>query len=79
MALNNTTADAAAASIVAALPGLTADQRSQATSYWQAFLRSLYASLKTDITITILSGAITTNGNASSQTGPPAPLPINPD
>lgn len=76
MALNNGTADALATAIVSAL-GLTGDQATQATALWKNVTRTLYSSLKTDAVVTIPSSAITTNGSASAQVGPPAPVNLS--
>jgi hypothetical protein len=75
MPLNNTTADAVATAICSALG--VSDNASKA-KYKQVY-EILYAALKTDITTTILPGTIVTAGGPASQTGPAAPVPINPD
>lgn len=74
MALNNTTADAVATAICTAL-GVT-DTASK-NKYKQVY-EILYAALKTDILITIAAASIVTTGSATTQTGPAAPIPLNP-
>lgn len=74
MALNNASADALAASICSAL-GIE-DQAS--IDKKQQEWRAIYAALKTDILITIQAGSIVTTGSAATQTGPAAPIPLNP-
>lgn len=74
MALSNTTADALAANICTAL-GVT-DTASEA-KYKQVY-RLVYAALKTDIAILIAASSIVTTGSATTQTGPAAPITINP-
>ena len=74
MPLNNTTADAVAAQICSAL-GVT-DDASKAK--YEAIYRALYTALKADILITIQASSIVTTGSATTQTGPAAPIPLNP-
>lgn len=78
MALNNSTADSLASSVSSALAGLSDGDKNDAEVIWQTILRLLYAALKTDVTITITTNAITTTGSATTQTGPGAPININP-
>lgn len=74
MPLNNTTADAVATAIATAL-GVT-DTVSK-NKYKQVY-EILYSALKADIDIIIAAASITTTGSATTQVGPPAPIPINP-
>lgn len=74
MALDNSTADALADAICSALG--VADSATQAK--YQQIYRLVYSKLKTDIQITIAASSITTNGSATTQVGPPAPIIINP-
>lgn len=74
MALSNTTADALAASICTAL-GVTDDV---SKAKYQQVYRLVYSSLKADIAITIAALSIGTTGTAASQTGPQAPIILNP-
>lgn len=81
MALNNTTADAAATAFVNSLGtllSLTAAQKTSALANYKVLMRQLYASLKADVTITILAGSIVTTGSATTQTGPASNIPLNP-
>lgn len=74
MALNNTTADALATAICAAL-GVT-----DATTIadYKSIYRQVYASLKADIEILITANSITTTGTSSTQQGPTSNLPLAP-
>lgn len=75
MALNNTTADAAATSLCSSL-GITDPTT---VGVWKTVFRQMYSSLKTDVVITISINAITTVGSAATQAGPtPAPVSISP-
>lgn len=74
MPLTNGTADAVATAICAAL-GVT-DTASKA-KYKQIY-EILYSALKSDILITIAAASIVTTGNATTQTGPAAPIPLHP-
>jgi hypothetical protein len=74
MALNNGTADAMATAFCAA-QGITAPN---AIAAWKLFAETLYTHLKADIDIIIAATSITTNGSATTQVGPPAPITINP-
>ena len=75
MALNNTTADALATAICASL---NVTDTATITAYKNIY-RQVYASLKTDIQITIAAASIVTTGSATTQTGPAAPININPN
>lgn len=80
-ALNNTTADAAATTYVntmAARLALTPAQKAAALANYKELIRALYTALKADVTITITAGSIVTTGSAATQTGPAAPIPLNP-
>lgn len=72
--LNNATADALGSAIASALNPTSPD-----TAHWQTICRTIYAHLQGDIVITIQPGTIVTNGSATTQTGPAAPVPINPN
>lgn len=72
--LNNASADALAASICSILGIADAPSQSKMQAQW----RDIYAKLKADITIQIAAMSINTTGSASAQSGPPAPIPINP-
>ena len=74
MALNNTTANAVATSICSAL-NITDPTTINA---WKSIMQQIYSGLKTDIVITIAATSITTNGSASTQVGPPSPIPLSP-
>lgn len=74
MALNNTTADACANAISAALGIADAPSQQKMRDQW----RIIYAKLKADITIQIAASSIVTTGTAATQTGPAAPIPLNP-
>ena len=81
MALNSTTADAAATAYVnslATLLSLTPTQKTAALKNFKLLFEQLYTSLKTDIVITILPSSIVTTGSATTQTGPAAPIPLSP-
>jgi hypothetical protein len=80
-ALSNTTADAAAVTYVNTMAtrlGLTPAQKTAALANYKELIRALYTALKADITITITAGSIVTTGSAATQTGPAAPIPLNP-
>jgi hypothetical protein len=77
MALNNTTADALAATLVTAL-GLTGTEATTALPRLKTFCETLYAHLKADIVITIQTATIVTTGGPTTQTGPAAPINISP-
>lgn len=49
-----------------------------AVAHWESFAKLLYAHLKADILITIITGSIVTAGSAATQTGPAAPIPLQP-
>lgn len=74
MALNNAAADALAASICSAMNITDAATK----ALYQTIYRQVYASLKTDIVITILASSIVTTGSPTTQTGPAAPIPLSP-
>lgn len=74
MALNNTTADAAAVAICSALGIVDAPSQAKMKDYW----RIVYAKLKADIDITIATSSIVTVGSAATQTGPQAPIILHP-
>jgi hypothetical protein len=81
MALNNTTADAAATSFVNTLAtalSLSSTQKTKALANYKLLFEQLYASLKADIVITIAASSIVTSGSATTQTGPAAPIPLSP-
>lgn len=81
MPLNPTTADAAATTYVntmAARLHLTTAQKSAALANYKELFEQLYASLKADITITIVADSIDTTGSATNQVGPSLPIPLNP-
>lgn len=71
--LNNTNANALGAAIASALNPSAPD-----TAHWQTICQTIYQHLLTDILITIGTGAITTTGSATTQVGPPAPIPMFP-
>lgn len=73
--LNNTNADALAAAIATALNITDTASKAVLQSTW----RLVYAHLKTDIQVTIAATSITTNGSATTQSGPPAPINISPN
>ena len=75
MALNNTTADALAVAICAALGIVDAASIQKMKDQW----RVIYSGLKTDIQITIQMNAIATSGSAAAQQGPPNPVNISPN
>lgn len=72
--LNNSTADALGSAIATALNATNPD-----TAHWQTICREFYQKLLTDIIITIQTGTIVTAGGPTTQTGPAAPVPINPN
>lgn len=74
MALNPATAKICADAICAAIS--VTDPAAIAT--WESIVTQLYASLKTDILITLLTGTVVTTGSAVTQTGPVAPVLMNP-
>lgn len=75
MAMNNTTADACATAMASAMGISDADTIAQ----MKVQMRALYTALKADIQITIATNAIVTTGSAATQTGPAAPININPN
>ncbi len=65
MALNNTTADALASTIVTNL-GLTGDQATEALAKWKIITRAFYASIPANATVTVASvSGVTTGGGVS--------------
>lgn len=68
MSLNNTTADALAVAIVAAL-GLTGSQATQALVHWKQVTRQFYAALKTDAVVAVASVSGVTPGGGASGPG----------
>lgn len=74
MALNNGTADALALTICTTLGIADAPSIAKMKAQW----RDVYAALKADITIQIAAASIVTTGSAATQTGPAAPIPLNP-
>lgn len=74
MALNNSTADALAAQICTTLGISDAASQTKMRDMW----RVIYTKLKADITIQIQTNSIVTTGSATTQTGPAAPIPLNP-
>lgn len=73
--LNDITAKAAADTICSTL-GIT---DTAAITKWENLMKDIYASLLTDIIITIAATSIATTGGATSQSGPPLPLPLHPN
>jgi hypothetical protein len=74
MPLDPASADACADAIASALDISDAATKSQ----YQKIYRQLYTSLKADILITLLPGTVVTTGSAATQTGPAAPVNMNP-
>ena len=72
--LNPVNADALATAICSALSITDAAAKLK----WKSIAETLYTHLKTDILITIPTGAIVTAGSAVTQTGPAAPVPLTP-
>jgi hypothetical protein len=63
---------------MAARLNLTPTQKASALANYKELFEQLYLSLKADITITILTGTIVTTGGPTTQSGPAAPIPLNP-
>lgn len=74
MPLNNTAADALATAICTSLNITDGDAKAR----WKTIAETLYSALKTDISIVIATDAIGTVGSAAAQSGPQAPVTINP-
>ncbi len=72
--LNNTNADALATALCSALGVVDAPS----IAIYKTIYRTVYAALKTDISIVIAAASIVTTGSATTQTGPAAPIPISP-
>lgn len=73
--LNPTNADALATAICSAI-GVT-DIATQ--NIYKTIYETVYSHLKNDIQITIAASSIVTNGSATTQTGPAAPINISPN
>lgn len=74
MALNPGTADALATAICTALNVTDA----ASIAIYKQIYEIVYLHLKADIAILIATNAITTNGSATTQQGPPTPITLNP-
>lgn len=74
MPLSNATADTLSNDVCAALGVTDADAKAK----WKSIFEKLYTALKADITVTILASSIVTTGGPATQTGPAAPIPLNP-
>lgn len=79
MPLNPTTADALGSAISSAVVGLSQEDKNDPVVIWQTIAGVIYDKLATDVTILIQALAITTNGSAATQVGPPSPIPLNPE
>lgn len=73
--LNNTNADALAQAIFDVLDATG----SVGLDQWKSICQTFYEKLLVDIVIMIQTGAIVTTGSATTQTGPAAPILINPN
>lgn len=74
MALSDATAVLLADAICTAL-GVTDTATKEK---YEDVYKLVYSHLKTDITITIAALSIVTTGSAATQSGPAAPIPLNP-
>lgn len=72
MSLNNATADALAQTIVTNLGAA-----SSALPQWQTICRAFFSSITTNGVVIIPPVAIVTNGTATTQSGPPAPVNLS--
>lgn len=74
MSLNNASADACGTAINNAIQALSQANKENTALVWQTAMRVLYTQLKANAVITLAASTVVTTGNATTQTGPAAPV-----
>ena len=72
MALNNSSADAVAVAICAALTPAVTDPT--AIANWKVVMRQIWAGIVADEVVTLAANSVITVGSPSTQTGPTTPV-----